>query len=653
MPRRRPLPYLPLELVSHIIKLASIPNVSITAARHRTRKTSQTQRVSVLAACSLVCKAWRSIAQSQLFGVIEIEAGWQIQRLADALRRDESLADLIRSVVFRGGIFRRSYNSHEIKDVEVIMRLGQRIHTTSVVGLKKIDAGAFLGSEGVFTDVKLAVARGVDDLTFGLHLRRLVLLDCTFTPSSFPHADFFQSLDTLQLRVWTSDVPLSSVRQLLLSVAPRLKALSISLLNNDESSSSPDDKYTHLDLKDIYLTLENLVVLESEDWRPSCEHFVAILEALPRRLPALLYTWRDYPTELTDMIRDACPRTDYILCTFPIDNGPDPDAFAHADSELHLKISFSIESRRMVPHHESFACLVPQSGRRLRRRYRVGRQIGAGAFSKVYLGVNVSTGEGIAIKLEPEDSKHPQLEFEAKVYKLLAGGVGVPFLRWFGAAGEHNAMVLDLLGPNLEELFHFCGRNFSLKTVLLLADQLISRLEWIHSHNLIHRDLKPENLLMGLGGRANQVHVIDFGLAKRYRDGKTNLHIPLKEGRAVMGAPRYSSRSSHMGITASCRDDMESLGHILIYFLRGSLPWQSIKAATKQEKLEKIMEVKMTTPTETLCKGHDREFAVYLDYCRALHFNETPDYDYLRRLFRSLFIGKGYHYDFTFDWSKK
>lgn len=93
----------------------------------------------------------------------------------------------------------------------------------------------------------------------------------------------------------------------------------------------------------------------------------------------------------------------------------------------------------------------------------------------IYLGVNIISGEEVAIKLESVKAKHPQLEYESKVYKTLAGGVGVPFVRWFGTECDYNAMVLDLLGPSLEDLFNFCGRKFSLKTVLLLADQLVSR----------------------------------------------------------------------------------------------------------------------------------------------------------------------------------
>jgi len=265
--------------------------------------------------------------------------------------------------------------------------------------------------------------------------------------------------------------------------------------------------------------------------------------------------------------------------------------------------------------------------------------------------VNIISGEEVAIKLESVKAKHPQLEYEAKVYKTLAGGVGVPFVRWYGQECDYNAMVLDLLGPSLEDLFNFCNRRFSLKTVLLLADQMISRVEYIHSRNFIHRDIKPDNFLMGIGKRGNQVNVIDFGLAKKYRDPKTHLHIPYRENKNLTGTARYTSINTHLGVEQSRRDDLESLGYVLMYFLRGSLPWQGLKAATKKQKYERIMEKKMMTPTESLCRGFPTEMAIYLNCCRSLRFDDRPDYSYLRKLFRDLFVREGYQYDYVYDWS--
>eukprot|EP00834_Sanchytrium_tribonematis_P007205 NODE_619_length_5349_cov_0.609524.p1 type:complete len:302 gc:universal NODE_619_length_5349_cov_0.609524:3815-4720(+) len=284
-------------------------------------------------------------------------------------------------------------------------------------------------------------------------------------------------------------------------------------------------------------------------------------------------------------------------------------------------------------------------------KYRLGRKLGSGSFGEIYLGTNVVTGEEVAIKMESIRARHPQLEYEARVYRSLAGGVGIPFVRWYGQEAEYNAMVIDLLGPSLEDLFNYCNRKFSLKTVLLLADQMISRVEYIHSKNFIHRDIKPDNFLMGLGRRANLVNLIDFGLAKKYRDPRTHLHIPYRENKNLTGTARYASINTHLGVEQARRDDMESLGYMMMYFCRGSLPWQGLKAATKKQKYDRIMEKKMTTPTEVLCRGFPKEFTVYLNYCKGLRFDDRPDYAYLRRLFRELFIKEGFSYDYIFDWT--
>jgi len=190
-----------------------------------------------------------------------------------------------------------------------------------------------------------------------------------------------------------------------------------------------------------------------------------------------------------------------------------------------------------------------------------------------------------------------------------------------------------------------------MKTVLMLADQMIGRIEYVHSKNFIHRDIKPDNFLMGIGRHCNKLFLIDYGLAKKYRDSRSRLHISYREDKNLTGTARYASINAHLGIEQSRRDDMESMGYVLMYFNRGSLPWQGLKAATKKQKYEKISEKKMSTPVEVLCKGFPAEFAMYLNYCRGLRFEEQPDYMYLRQLFRILFRTLNHQYDYTFDWT--
>ncbi|CAI9284322.1 unnamed protein product [Lactuca saligna] len=242
-------------------------------------------------------------------------------------------------------------------------------------------------------------------------------------------------------------------------------------------------------------------------------------------------------------------------------------------------------------------------------KYKLGRKIGSGSFGEIFLATHVDTHEIVAVKMENRQTKHPQLLYEAKLYNYLQGIVGIASIHWSGVDVEDNVLVLDLLGPSLEDLFVYCGRKFSLKTVLMLADQMLTRIELMHAKGFLHRDLKPDNFLMGLGRKANQVYVIDFGLAKRYRDPTTSCHIPY------------------------------------------NLPWQGLKGATKKQKYDKICEKKVSTPIEVLCKNHHVEFASYFQYCRSLTFDQRPDYGFLKRLFRDLFTREGFDFDYVFDWT--
>lgn len=185
------------------------------------------------------------------------------------------------------------------------------------------------------------------------------------------------------------------------------------------------------------------------------------------------------------------------------------------------------------------------------------------------MGVHTVAGKEVAIKLEPAVTKNSLLKQESKIYKTLMGGTGVPWIMWSGKKGDYNVLVIDLLGPSLEDLFKMCNRRFSLKTVLMIADQLvrqylffssqwrpgltntsqISRIEFIHSHSFVHRDIKPANFVMGVGDAAHLVNVIDFGLAKKYRDPRTLNHIPYKRtGFHGVGTSRFAAINTHFGI---------------------------------------------------------------------------------------------------------
>ncbi|KAF7294821.1 Kinase-like protein [Mycena indigotica] len=285
--------------------------------------------------------------------------------------------------------------------------------------------------------------------------------------------------------------------------------------------------------------------------------------------------------------------------------------------------------------------------------YRVGKKIGEGSFGVIFEGTNLLNSQTVAIKFEPRKAEAPQLRDECRSYRILAGCTGIPQIYHFGQEGLHNILVIDLLGPSLEDLFDMCGRKFSIKTVCMAARQMLSRVQTIHEKNLIYRDIKPDNFLIGRPGTkgANVVHVVDFGMAKQYRDPKTKQHIPYRERKSLSGTARYMSINTHLGREQSRRDDLEALGHVFMYFLRGSLPWQGLKAATNKQKYEKIGEKKQTTPIKELCEGFPEEFGIYLNYVRKLGFEETPDYDFLRELFAKVMKNNGDADDGVFDWN--
>lgn len=286
---------------------------------------------------------------------------------------------------------------------------------------------------------------------------------------------------------------------------------------------------------------------------------------------------------------------------------------------------------------ESIECLVP-----LERvqAWRLVKKIGSGSFGEIFRAVaspqDASSLPEVAIKLEPLETRHPQLDYEARVLQTLGGQAGVPRVHWWGVEGDYTAMVLDLLGPSLEDLFNRCGRKLTLRTVVALAHQLIDRIEMVHASSYVHRDVKPDNFLVGRGDTVGVVHIIDFGLAKPYRNPHSLEHIPYREDKNLTGTARYASINTHLGIEPSRRDDLESLGYVLLYLLRGSLPWQGLKADTKAKKYERVMLKKMETTASVLCDGLPTEFRRYFDYVHSLSFEDEPDYDVLRALFRDV-----------------
>lgn len=283
-------------------------------------------------------------------------------------------------------------------------------------------------------------------------------------------------------------------------------------------------------------------------------------------------------------------------------------------------------------------------------RFRLKHEIGSGSYSTVYLGTDNESGDQVAVKVEWQKAeKTGKLLDEARLYEALVSSSDVPRMHWYGIEGQYNVMVLELLGPSVEQMFRKCGK-FSVKTTLLLAEQMIDRLEYVHEQGVLYRDIKPHNFLMGRGDRSNRVYLVDFGLSKSYLNPTTGEHIPCSRKKGVTGTVRYSSLNVHEGCEAGRRDDLEALGYVLLHFLRGTLPWQGLKASSKKTKHEIIKKCKKKTSDEELCKGFPNEFVEYFRYCRSLQFAEKPDYERLRQLMRDVCVRERYARDSVFDW---
>jgi len=284
-------------------------------------------------------------------------------------------------------------------------------------------------------------------------------------------------------------------------------------------------------------------------------------------------------------------------------------------------------------------------------KYTLVKKIGQGSFGDVYIGQDKTTGSYVAIKKEHIEKKHI-LKHEYDIYKSIQSTgtktkPRVPHVYWFGVHDNHQVMVMEYLGNSLEFLFNYhCRGKFSPKTTIMLGIQMLDQLALLHCCGYIHRDIKPENFLMGIGSYNRYVYLIDLGLGKAF---KTKAHIKEVKGKNLVGTARYSSINSHKGIELSRRDDLESLGYLLVYFAKGELPWQGMKGKTRAEKYDVIGAKKESTPVNELCQGAPSPLADYLKYVRSLDFKEKPNYYYLRNLFVKWFEKQGFDYDY-YDW---
>lgn len=256
--------------------------------------------------------------------------------------------------------------------------------------------------------------------------------------------------------------------------------------------------------------------------------------------------------------------------------------------------------------------------------FQVKEKLGSGAFGDVFAGEDIRTGAPVAIKMENVDVEFPQLLYESRVMQELQDAPGIPRCFWFGKQDDMNALVMQKLGKCLG-----VTRMYSMADAFHVASEALMRLQTLHMAGFAHRDIKPENFVYGTGSHRDVLYIIDFGLCKRIVNPHTGEHIKNRTGKTMAGTPRYASIHMHEGMEMSRRDDIESLGYVMIFLLKGSLPWQGCSSKNNYEAVGRLKE---SIPLSELCKGLPPAFEKMLAYARDLSFTAVPDYRFLLSL---------------------
>ena len=282
-------------------------------------------------------------------------------------------------------------------------------------------------------------------------------------------------------------------------------------------------------------------------------------------------------------------------------------------------------------------------------KYKFLQLIGRGSFGYVLKGINIATGENVAIKVEDYKKTESILEGEA-FFLFFLKGYGIPEVKSYGIFGKYKVLVQTLLGDSLEIIFIKMRYNLSIKDICMVAIQLLDRLEFIHSKYIIHRDIKPDNIMIDYETK-RIIYLIDFGLAKKYRSSRTGKHIKFTIPKRLTGTARYASVNALRGTEQSRRDDLESAGYVFVYLAqKGDLPWQGLNIEDKLERYKKIYLIKRDIKPNILCKGLPKEFAEYIKYVKGLPFEDEPNYNYLKGLFTDVLTQKMLKNDLHFSW---
>ena len=291
-------------------------------------------------------------------------------------------------------------------------------------------------------------------------------------------------------------------------------------------------------------------------------------------------------------------------------------------------------------------------GQTIFNKYKLIRKLGQGSFGSIYQAQSKCSNKYYAVKLEEMRQNQFVLE-EESIFLSYLNCPRIPKLKTFGYSGSLIILVMELLGDSLDKIFDkLPSRKMSIRCVCNIAYQLLMIFEIIHNCNIIHRDIKPANVAIGFEGKSKFIYLLDFGLSKKYRSSKTKKHFPFVQGNKLIGNARYSSINALDGGTQSRRDDLESLGYLLLYLLLGRLPWQGHISHSKEDKYYKIREIKKNTTPAELCQGLPQQFREYLEYTRSLEYETDPDYDYMKNLFLTVLKKYNWDFDYFYDWDQ-
>ena len=284
----------------------------------------------------------------------------------------------------------------------------------------------------------------------------------------------------------------------------------------------------------------------------------------------------------------------------------------------------------------------------------LNKKLGSGSFGQIYLCINTKTNEILACKIESINELKPQLYHESKILLLMKNCTGFPTCYDFILTDQDKILIMDYLGPNLDTIMNKLPsdnniKKFTTKTSLMIMIQAIERLKCLHEKGIIHRDIKPENFVIGPKNKERIIYLIDFGLSKKISNDKI---LPtIKADRNIIGTMRYISMNTHQGYEQGRRDDLESLFYIIIYFIKGELPWQNIKCKTRQEKYNKIFEIKKkVTEDGELVEDLPLEMKKILEYILGLNFAERPNYLMMKNAIELILNKLNYSNDLQFDW---